>query len=370
MSLVTNLDRRRFNPIVLLPQQGPLLSLLKEAGVRTHVLPLGLVSRADFNLAGLLLFPFRVLRAVAAIDKALRGVKVDIVHSNTLAVWGGAAWAKYKGIPHVWMVREIILKPRSIRRIYALALRLFTARVVFNSFATRESVLPGQTVLARRSSVIWNGVERLTAENHQAVHDLKERLSLSPGDILIAMVGRINRWKGQELFIEAAERLFSEGLRDVRFLIVGSAFYKEDRCQDALLKRVANSAARDRITVLGFQTDIWTVWDACDIAVVPSTEPEPFGRVAVEAMLSRKPVVAAAHGGLKEVVEDGLTGVLFEPGSVSSLAAAILRLIRDEKERVRMGNNGFIKANRDFTAEQNVRSFERLYEAAIRTPKA
>jgi glycosyltransferase involved in cell wall biosynthesis len=86
--------------------------------------------------------------------------------------------------------------------------------------------------------------------------------------------------------------------------------------------------------------DIWPVWRASDIAVVPSTEPEPFGMVAIEAMACGLPVVAAAHGGLLDIVDDGRSGLLFTPRDADALAAALQRLAGDAALRQRLGSAG------------------------------
>jgi glycosyltransferase involved in cell wall biosynthesis len=89
-----------------------------------------------------------------------------------------------------------------------------------------------------------------------------------------------------------------------------------------------------------FTSDIWPVWTAADIALVPSIEPEPFGRVAIEAMACGLPVVAANHGGLTEIVQDGVTGYLVTPGSAQALADAVERLSKNESLRMDMGQAG------------------------------
>jgi glycosyltransferase involved in cell wall biosynthesis len=92
-----------------------------------------------------------------------------------------------------------------------------------------------------------------------------------------------------------------------------------------------------------FVSDIYNVWRASDIAVVPSTEPEPFGMVAIEAMACGLPVVAAAHGGLLDIVLDGQTGLLFEPRDASALAEQLFCLACDPQLRLQLGQAGAMR---------------------------
>jgi glycosyltransferase involved in cell wall biosynthesis len=112
------------------------------------------------------------------------------------------------------------------------------------------------------------------------------------------------------------------------------------------------------------------VWAASQIAVVPSTEPEPFGRVAIEAMAHSLPVVAAAHGGLTEIVVDGQTGHLVAPADPSALAAAIGKLASEPALRNRLGAAGRIRQHSHFTQQEHDRKLMQLIDtlADRRTP--
>jgi glycosyltransferase involved in cell wall biosynthesis len=177
-------------------------------------------------------------------------------------------------------------------------------------------------------------------------------------------MGRINRWKGQKLLVEAANVLAAKGLSSISFLIVGSAPPGQQHFVSELMHVISTSSVAANIHVLDFQESIWPLWDACDIAVVPSTEPEPFGMVALEAMAARKPVIAAAHGGLVDIVADGTTGILVTPNDANALAQAIARLAGDVSERSRMGQAGWETLRKQFTTARYIERFEELYGRA------
>ena len=114
--------------------------------------------------------------------------------------------------------------------------------------------------------------------------------------------------------------------------------------------------------IIPFQNEIHKIWQAIDIAVVPSTEPEPFGMVAIEAMLAHKPIVASNHGGLTEIIENNATGFLVTPNSVQDLVIALEKLIQNELLRKEMGEKGYLRVTTAFSVEQYVDSFEKFFE--------
>jgi glycosyltransferase involved in cell wall biosynthesis len=181
---------------------------------------------------------------------------------------------------------------------------------------------------------------------------------------VVTLVGRINRWKGHDILIKAAELLVGRDL-NVRYLIVGSPPPGQPELLEALRSSVSASPARSFISMIDFRQDVWPIWDLTDIAVVPSTEPEPFGLVAIEAMASGKPVIAARHGGLLDIVDDGVTGLLVEPGSAEQLADAILRLVTDPLLRDSMGHLGSRRQAEVFSLEGQVKKTLSLIDSLV-----
>lgn len=364
LSLVAGLDRSRFTPIVILPCDGPLLTALEEAGIRCHVVPLVRAGRTLFSIKGLLALPVKAWKSVRAISCVLEGERIDIVHSNTLAVLSGAIWAWLKGVPHVWHVHEIIERPLVVRKGFAWLLRLFASKVICNSHATMKLLLQDQPVLQQKTVVVWNGIDREQPADIDKAAAFRAGLRLADGDVLVALLGRVNRWKGQGLLVEAAEQLEVRGQHHLRYVMVGSPPAGQEHFLHVLEARIAQSPVREKISLLSFTSDIWTVWDSCDIAVVPSTEPEPFGMVALEAMVSGKPVVAANHGGLAEIVVPGKTGLLFEPNNPRGLAEAIETLADNKTLRDEMGHAGKRLAAEKFSVSAYVAGVSAVYDSA------
>jgi glycosyltransferase involved in cell wall biosynthesis len=216
-----------------------------------------------------------------------------------------------------------------------LALAL-ASRLVCNSGQTRAWIEgPG---LKHRCEVVWNGVEAPAPVDVRQQE--RQALGYDNQDLVFCFVGRLNAWKGQLLAVEAFEHLHAQRPGRHRLLIVGSAFAGQEHFEAELEARLAASPCRDAIRRLPFRDDIDSVWQVSDVVLVPSLEPEPFGRVAIEAMAHGRPVVAAAHGGLVEIVDDERTGLLFKPRDAEALAAAMERLAVYPELRVAMGAAG------------------------------
>ncbi|OGU20365.1 MAG: hypothetical protein A2580_10185 [Hydrogenophilales bacterium RIFOXYD1_FULL_62_11] len=343
-----------YDLIVALPEDGPLRAELKQCGVEVHILPLAKVRRDMLSVRGLLALPFTMLGAVRAIDRVLNGRRVDLVYSNTLAILAPALWAKIRRVPHLWHVHEIVLAPAPARRGYPWLLRGLADRVVCNSTLTRKWLVSEQPSIASKASVIWNGLGPCPPRDESAVEQLRERLGLQPADRLVALVGRINRLKGQSLLLQAAEILWKKGFRNVCYLMVGSPPPGQEDYLVRLQSAVELSPAAAAIRLLDFMPNVWAVWDACDLAVVPSTEPESFGMVAIEAMAAGRPVIAAAHGGILDIVEPGITGLLVKPKDEGALADAMERLLGDTELCVKMGQAGQARQAQLFSLDSQV----------------
>lgn len=354
--LLVGLMDSGIRPIVLLPSEGPLVATLRAKGLEVHIVPLVKIARSTFSVKGLLGLPIELVQSLRAISRVVRGRRIAVVYSNTVAVLAAGAWARIHRIPHLWHVHEIVIKPAVARRVFPGILRALSDRIVCNSTKTLQWIVREQPQLRERSRVIWNGQPKRPPINPAAVRLMRSNLSVPSDDVVVALVGRINKWKGQTVLIDAAGVLWERGIRNVHFLIVGGSAPTADGqlVVDDMRDHIDSSPARELISWMDFTDDIWSVWDMCDIAVVPSIDPEPFGMVAIEAMASFLPVVASSQGGLLEIVDEGVTGMLVQPNSPAALADAIEKLVSNPDLRRRMGRAGERRQSLMFSIETQV----------------
>ncbi|MBO1519749.1 glycosyltransferase family 4 protein [Oceanisphaera pacifica] len=235
-----------------------------------------------------------------------------IIYINTVVMFSAlvaACFYRFSSQRIICHVREI--PGRAQLLLFRMLFRLAGVELIYNSEATREAFgMAGQ--------VIYNGVTAVRALS-------PEESSIGVDEPLrLLLIGRINQWKGQDFFIEALGTLTMEQLQRTRVRIVGSPFEGYEYLLDTLAARIEALGLEDIIEMVPFCPDPSAHYQWADYVVVPSTNPEPFGRVAIEAFSFGTPVIAAAHGGLLEIVESGKSGLLFSAASVPELAQALV----------------------------------------------
>ena len=360
--LVERLDRARFQPLVALPSDGPLVGRLERAGARVFVVPSMKKLTSRKGKAWLGLFALNYPLGVARLASLIRRERVDIVHTNTIHNLYGWAAARVTGRPHVWHVREIVWQNAALLRIErALALR-HSARVIVTSDAVakmfeQDDRLPAHVVK------IPNGIDvsRYAPGRSDRV---RKDFDIPAGAPLVGAAARMDVWKGLDDFIEAAA-IVHRARPSARFVIAGGPIIGLEEYE-----RTLHSLARERrlegvLFFAGWRYGPDAMPDfyrSLDLFVLPSKEPEPFGLVVLEAMAAGRAVVATAHGGPVEILRDGYTGVLVEPRSPGALASAITSLI-DEPDRARtLGEaaRGHVTATYDIA--RTVDTLQQLYD--------
>jgi glycosyltransferase involved in cell wall biosynthesis len=282
-------------------------------------------------------------------------------------VLGGAIGAKLSRIPHLWHVHEILERPVWLAKAFSKCLGWFADRVVSNSDATRHSFDQWNPNLADKHQVVLNGIEEAPAVAPEERDAFRESIGVDERQPLILLAGRINSWKGQGLLVDAAAKLRTT-YPDARYLLAGSAPQGQDHFEHSLDQRIADAGLEDVVTRIPFHKDVELLYASADICCVPSTRPEPFGLVAIEAMRAGKPVVAAKHGGLLEIVIEGNTGAFFEPGSSDALARVLGGLLADSTVAEEMGRNGLQRQAEEFSVGRYCAQFEEHYDSLASQP--
>lgn len=351
-----------FNPIVVLPEKGPLGDLLRKDGVDVIIMPVIKISRSIFTIKNLASLPVKAFKLTHELNEQLKDKEIDLVHSNTIAVLLGAFYAKRYGIKHLWHVHEIIEKPRLISKIFSLLICFMSHLVIYNSKATMGFWCSKNKGLIKKSKVILNGFDRVSEKTslEDQAHIRRNLFGVEPNDIVICLVGRVNLWKGHHLLLEAFHQLKKE-YGALKLVFVGSAYKGMEYLLDNLQAKITDYNLVNSCKIIPFQNEIFAIWDSIDIAVVPSTEPEPFGLVAVEAMLAKKPVIAAKHGGLTEIIEDNFTGYFFKPLDVCDLTHKLSILIKDKDKILKFGENGYKVAINKFSNKHYLDEFFKIY---------
>jgi glycosyltransferase involved in cell wall biosynthesis len=361
--LLKHIDKTKFYPVVVLPNDGPLKIELEKENIKVVIAPVLKLYRKMFTPKNILKFINDFKKGIEALDIINKQHHFDIVYSNTLAVLLGMIYANKRKIKHLWHVHEIIESPKIFSKLFVLLLDLkCNTKIVYNSISTKKFWGQNQDII-KKSSVVLNGIE--TPQHFLSTEEINEfrknNFNSNSNEIVIALIGRISRWKGQMILLKAFYNL-TLIKTNIKLVFVGSPPPNQEWFLEELNIKIKEYKLIDSVVIVPFQNDIHKVWQSIDIAVVPSIEPEPFGLVAVEAMMANKPVIASNHGGLSEIILNNKTGFLVNPNDENQLSEAIIKLIENPSLRTEFGKNGYERAIKEFSIEKHVKEFEAVFQ--------
>ena len=264
------------------------------------------------------------------------------------------------GLPLVWHIRDFINEsylPAATVRVFRFMARHAPKHLIAVSNSVMEQLRLNDG--GRRSTVVFDGLSD---------RELEPRMNgceqASGGPKRVGIVGRIAKWKGQHVFLEAAAKVAAGG-HDVEFLIVGAPLFGEEEYEQSLREQADRLGIAGRVRFLGFTKDIPKVMGSLDVLVHASITGEPFGQVITEAMAAGKPVIASRGGGVPEIIADGENGLLTPMGDAGALAGALISLIENPEKASRLGAAGYKHVREQFTARQGARKVEQIYESIV-----
>ena len=365
---LSELDKTKYLPIIVLPFNGPLKNELEKNNIKVVIAPVLKIYRKMFTPKNIFKFIKEYYQGIKALDSLNKQYKFDLVYTHTLAALIGILFAKKRKIKHLWHVQEIIAKPKILNFLFKRSLSLdCNHKVVYDSIATMNFWIENNQKLANKSEAVWNGVETKNIKSFTdfEIQEVRENFFFSSKDeIVISLIGRINSWKGQQLLLKSFNQLVKK-YNNIKLVYLGSAPPNQENFEIELKNQILEFGLVNKVVVIPFQKEIEKFWNSIDIAVVPSTEPEPFGMVVIEAMLAKKPVIASNHGGPTEIIIQNETGLLFEPNNHNSLSNALEKLIQDKQLRMLYGENGFNRVHTTFSLESHVNHFEKIFDELL-----
>ncbi len=361
--LLPPLKERGFDSLVLCPREGEVTRRFSAADIACRIVPLPPLFSVSFRLLGRKVpNPAACLWDAAALEaaarrtaSALRRAGAGLVLTNGLFahIYGGRA-AQIAGLPCVWHLQDIV-SPTRAAGLFLRTLRRAALRVRPSIAAISAPVAEAVQGLGLPVTIVPNGASLGEVKTSGAVAAARAALGVPDGVPLAGIAGRITPWKGQLEFVQAAA-LVRQRLPRARFLIIGACAPGDLWYLRKVEEFIAESGLGSAVSLVGWQESIHEVMQALDVLVLASQEPEPFGRVLIEAMAVGTPVVATAHGGAAEIVEDGVTGLLVPPGDTGALAGAMQALLADPSRALGMGLAGRQVAEERYSLESFVRN--------------
>lgn len=351
-------------PLVVLPETGPLFNALREANIETIVVPM-IPLNLTKNPFVFVAYIIHIASYIRNVQRILRERQIDIVHANSIkaGILVGIA-AKLTKVPLIWHIRDYY-PDGYLKRLIRIWARLFATHIIVISQRVAQ-MFTGFT----NQTIVYNGVD-LTLYSAEDLNRgrvaIYDELELDSSSIIIGTIGQLSPWKNQEDFILAAEKIYREKSH-VHFLIVGDSYHMHQSDYKEKLRELARThLPAHAISFLGWRQDVTNVIGALSI-LIHLAEDEPFGRVVIEAMAGYTPVICTNSGGLPEIIEDGVTGLLVPVNDPDTVAIAALQLIRDKALCERMGRLGHKRAVESFSIQSNMMQVYETY-TLVAVPK-
>jgi glycosyltransferase involved in cell wall biosynthesis len=348
LSLIENLNKEKYEIVVCCIYDGILADELKTAGIRVFTL----------NKEGGI-FDLKVMRKLCQLMKK---EPVAIVHCH-----GYTAGLRGQSAAYLTKVPVIIKSYHGLnlwKKGHFLLLEwlsgMFTDKFIVVSDVRKELLTKREKIKPEKVVTVYNGINYKKYDVQIDINQKKLELGLESRKPVVAVVATLEKIKDHRTFLSAAQIILKESL-DTQFLIVGDGTLRkhlEDYCTQLGIQKY--------IRFIGSRRDIPEILSIVDIVVLSSLR-EDLPMSLLEAMSARKPVVATKVGGCSEVVVDGETGYLVEPGNPNDLAANVLRILRDGELAYSMGRKGRARVEKIFNARDNAEKIEGIYDHFIKT---
>ncbi|MCA0355886.1 MAG: glycosyltransferase family 4 protein [Proteobacteria bacterium] len=315
--------------------------------------------------------PLVMLGNAARLIDLIRREKVSLVHARSRAPAFSALWAAHATkVPFVATYHGVYNAKSGLKRWYN-AVMTKGALVIANSEYTREHVIREHGVSADKVVAIPRGVDLSRFEpgivSADRIEALRKAWGVAPDErrLKVLLAGRLTRWKGQGLLVQAMALLKARGQDKVLLLLAGDDQGRKGYRAE-LEAAIAQAGLEDAVKLVGHCEDMPAAYMLADLAIAPSLEPEAFGRTAVEPQVMGRPVIAADHGATRETVVPGETGWLVAPGDAEAWAAALLEAADiGASVRQSMGQAARLRARRLYSVDAMCEATLKVYARVL-----
>ncbi len=344
LTLATGMKKRGHKPRVICPKDGPMVDRCVSLDVTCNVKPYIQPSWRS---------PWEVYGEFKSWMDVLRRHEVDLIHANDCSnarVVSLAAWRR--NIPLVCHIR-FAPKPEAIEWMFR---RMPVPNIlVFNSYALQREVGP-------HFEKHYRGLQQTVIHNAVRVDEFFPVAQPDRETIRVGMIANLLPIKGHVDFLKMARKVCDHH-QNIEFVVIGGDIHKSGYGQH-LLQRVKELELTNQVHFLGHCANVPKLVNELDMVVCPS-HVEPFGLCLLEGMACEKPVVATRVGGIPEVVDEGVTGLLVDSRSPEQLTAAVETLVLDPQLRTAMGEAGRDRVLRLFTPDCVLQRTAALYERLL-----
>jgi len=232
--------------------------------------------------------------------------------------------------------------------------------VAISQYVKRNLLQAG--VKEEKIVVIYNGVSIKDADKmvFQDFDHVKEKFNFN--GLKVGLFGCLLKWKGQDVLIDAVNIFMSRNRSSpVKFYIIGDSPGGDNSYENFLKNKVRENGLAESVEFSGYIKNVLSVMKLWDVVLHTSINPEPFGRVVIEAMSVGRPVIATNRGGPVEIIQNGKTGLLIEPGNPEALCEALESLLFNESYRLYLGRNAQDNVRLRFNFEMSILRFRKIF---------
>ena len=374
LTLLKKMDRSRFEVTVILPSPGAFLEALQRIDVPVSIihLPMGLIrlkrGRAFHSFLLLFVSIFYLHFFLLKLCIYLKRNNFQLVLTNTIkAHLYGSIAARLCSIPLVWRFHDILVSPDFnpfLIKFIVLFGNLLPKKILAVSKAAQHHLIRNG-VEKEKTEVIFNAIDDELFQIKESFKNVREEYHLENTVKLVGCVGRIIPQKGQKVLLSAIPGVI-RSYPEIFFLIIGDVFLKEEAYKKELLEIINQYGIEGRVKFTGFRPDIVDVMGSLDVVVFPSIAPEAFPLSILEALSLGKPVIASDVGGIREMIEDRVSGLLVEPNHPEQIAEGILSLFENREISDRIGQRAKEVVRQKFSLKNYVLNMERAcYDSAM-----
>ena len=228
-----------------------------------------------------------------------------------------------------------------------------------------ENALIKTGVNPEKVKVVYNGVDNTYFNQSDESGDLFSTPgSCKQDSIVFAHVGQFVPWKNHIAFLKAAFYVASS-LPSARFVLVGDDIFGRDSAyKSSLLSYAEDSTIVEKVNFWGWQENMDEVWPKVN-CLVHTPNREPFGRVIIEAMAHKIPVIAVDSCGPSEIIQNGKTGILVQPNDIEELSEAMLKIAQDTQFANKLATAGYEHVISNFTADKTAAQMREIYREVL-----
>ena len=359
---IEKLSKKGWKFCVVVPSKGPTNEHFRAMGIEVLLLPGVEYLRRHMPMGEYLRMAVLSMRSLVGLVRLIRSKRISLVHSASANCWIGGIAARLAKVPNIYHVHDLTLKSSRLSNfLIGQAIHTTGDIAICVSQAAVES-LPMASVNRAKSIVLYNGVDpSVFYPNLEIRNQVRGELELPQSALIVAIVGPLDKRKGQDIFIRAA-RLIKDAVRESEFLIAGprSAGSRNSSYVRSLNDLVSSLKMTKNVHFLGARYDIPRLMQAVDVVIQASLiEAGPI--VPLEAMSSGVPVVATNVGAIPEEIVDRVTGILVPQGDYAAMASAAIALLNDVTLRSKLGNAGREWVKRNFDLDTQSAKLDSIY---------